>query len=86
MYSRGPNYLPACPAALLPCVQGLIALAEALSLSQHLHEFMVWGNAFGPGSSRAFLDTLQQANLSRLQTDVQPYEVDGRAQVALKGG
>lgn len=40
------------------CAQGLVALAEALSMSPHLHTLLVWGNVFGPASSRAFSDTL----------------------------
>mmetsp|Transcript_5148 Transcript_5148/g.11205 ORF Transcript_5148/g.11205 Transcript_5148/m.11205 type:complete len:387 (-) Transcript_5148:369-1529(-) len=65
--------------------QGLVALAEALSFATHLQEFLVWGNSFGPAASRAMLDTLsataQQGQA--LVVDIKPYEVDGRAQVAL---
>lgn len=62
--------------------QGLVALAEALSLASNLQVFLLWGNKFGPSSGRAFLDTLGQSGM-RVVTDVKPYEVDGVAQVAL---
>ena len=70
-------------------------MAEALSLASHVTSLLLWGNNFGPSSSRAFLDTLtaaaaggSQGALSpsggaALVIDIKPYEADGRAQVAM---
>lgn len=64
-------------------VQGLSALAEALSLASHIKSLLLWGNSFGPVSSRAFLDTLASMEDSQPVIDIKPYAVDGVAQVAL---
>lgn len=69
---------------------GLVALAESLSLASNLQVFLLWGNNFGPSACRAFLDTLAQLERGSgtggppLIIDIQPYEVDGVAQVALR--
>ena len=73
------------------CPQGLGALAEALALASHLQALLLWGNNFGPASSKAFLETLGAGGACAggsgggggLAVDFRPYEADGRAQVAL---
>lgn len=62
--------------------QGLVALAEVLPLAAHLQTVLLWGNHMGPVACRALADALEQTNGS-LVTDIKPYEVDGRFQVAL---
>ena len=68
--------------------QGLVALAEALSLASHVQSLLLWGNNFGPSSSRAFLESMGGGRSGSgggdaMIVDIRPYEADGRAQVAL---
>ena len=70
-------------------------MAEALALASHLQALLLWGNNFGPASSKAFLETLGASAAGAsgggcgsgggggLAVDFRPYEADGRAQVAL---
>ena len=68
-------------------------------MASHVTSLLIWGNNFGPSSSRAFLDTLTAAaaasgggatlplgdavSVGGLVIDIKPYEADGRAQVAM---
>jgi len=48
----GQTLLPSCT------MQGLVALAEALSMSPHVQVLLIWGNVMGPASNKAFVEAL----------------------------
>lgn len=65
------------------CIQGLVALCEALPLCSNLKLLLLWGNSFGPAASKALHDALTSPSLAGLRMDVVTYIVDGEAKVAL---
>ena len=64
---------------------GMVTLARAVPDAAALQRLCVWGNTFGPSAAAAWRDVavhVQDANRA-LHLDIEPYEVDGEAMIAL---
>lgn len=64
---------------------GMCALAHAVPTATALGKLSVWGNVFGPAAAAAWRDVavhVQEAQRA-LHMDIEPYEVDGEAMIAL---
>lgn len=65
---------------------GLTVLARAVVMAPQLQTMFVWGNSFGNAGSAAFskaIDDMNAGGSGVCSVDVRPYNVDGRAFVAL---
>ncbi|MEW5306740.1 MAG: hypothetical protein WDW36_009183 [Sanguina aurantia] len=78
-----PPCFPNLSESFRSCVQGLVALCEALPLCSTLKLLLLWGNSFGPAACEALHGALASPSLAGLRMDVVTYVVDGEAKVAL---
>ncbi|NWR83931.1 LRC34 protein, partial [Furnarius figulus] len=62
--------------------KGLTALSNAIKSNMILSYMYIWGNKFDEGACRSFSELIQSGRLKPDCTDVAPYKVDGRAQLA----
>ncbi|XP_062988065.1 leucine-rich repeat-containing protein 34 [Elgaria multicarinata webbii] len=62
--------------------QGLVALAESMKTNPVLSYIYIWGNKFDEATCVAFAELIQSGRLKPINTDVEPYEVDGQTYLA----
>ncbi|XP_056289694.1 leucine-rich repeat-containing protein 34 isoform X6 [Pseudoliparis swirei] len=62
--------------------EGLLSLARAMAASTTLDHLYIWGNHLEEPVCQAFGELMASGRLPAEQTDVSPYEVDGRALLA----
>ncbi|XP_041669686.1 leucine-rich repeat-containing protein 34 [Cheilinus undulatus] len=62
--------------------EGLLSLAQAITLNTTLNHFYIWGNHLDEPVCQAFRELISSGRLHQDQTDVSAYEVDGRVFLA----
>ncbi|NXL98585.1 LRC34 protein, partial [Tyrannus savana] len=62
--------------------KGLIALSNAIKSNMILSHIYIWGNTFDEDACMSFSELVQTGRLKPDCTDVAPFQVDGRAQLA----
>ncbi|XP_059542975.1 leucine-rich repeat-containing protein 34 isoform X2 [Myotis daubentonii] len=58
--------------------EGLVALSESMKTNPTLSNIYIWGNNFDEATCVAYSNLIEMGRLRPDDTDVQPYEVDGR--------
>merc|ERR1712150_389950 len=58
--------------------KGLCALSDALKMNSTLCKIFIWGNVLEESAAIAFSNLISTGRMKRLDTDVQPYVVDGK--------
>ncbi|KAJ8279270.1 hypothetical protein COCON_G00063360 [Conger conger] len=61
---------------------GLVLLAKAMGINSSLSHIYIWGNNLEEPACVAFADLIKSGRLREEDTDVSPYEVDGRVFLA----
>ncbi|XP_027758114.1 leucine-rich repeat-containing protein 34 isoform X4 [Empidonax traillii] len=62
--------------------KGLTALSNAIKSNMILSHIYIWGNTFDEDACMSFSELVQSGRLKPNCTDVAPFQVDGRAQLA----
>ncbi|XP_005886619.1 PREDICTED: leucine-rich repeat-containing protein 34 isoform X4 [Myotis brandtii] len=58
--------------------EGLVALSQSMKTNPTLSNICIWGNKFDEATCVAYSNLIKMGRLKPDDTDVQPYEVDGR--------
>ncbi|XP_070262944.1 leucine-rich repeat-containing protein 34 isoform X5 [Myotis yumanensis] len=58
--------------------EGLVALSQSMKTNPTLSNIYIWGNKFDEATCVAYSNLIKMGRLKPDDTDVQPYEVDGR--------
>ncbi|XP_023609674.1 leucine-rich repeat-containing protein 34 isoform X2 [Myotis lucifugus] len=58
--------------------EGLVALSQSMKTNATLSNIYIWGNKFDEATCVAYSNLIKMGRLKPDDTDVQPYEVDGR--------
>ncbi|XP_051012984.1 leucine-rich repeat-containing protein 34 [Acomys russatus] len=62
--------------------EGLVALSQSMKINLTLSNIYIWGNKFDEATCVAYSDLMKSGRLRPDNTDVEPYEVDGRVYLA----
>lgn len=58
--------------------KGLCSLTDAMKMNATLTQIYIWGNKLEESAAIAFANLIETGRLERMNTDVQPYVVDGK--------
>ncbi|XP_057355867.1 leucine-rich repeat-containing protein 34 isoform X3 [Manis pentadactyla] len=62
--------------------EGLVVLSQSMKTNPVLSNIYIWGNKFDEATCVAYSDLIQMGRLNSNNTDVEPFEVDGRVYLA----